>query len=162
MFVMRYTVIDSAGSVSFVGPCSWLKALVAGCATTPATLDALLQEASRYDHEMRDQVLSGLRVFDEHNLPGDYGAIGRALDPQAGPAHETPVFRVGDARTREVSLTPVKAGLVLFNLPQKRIIQVQNTYAEVQREDRGRFRKEGRPTGRFYHYQLPADWAIVP
>jgi hypothetical protein len=69
---------------------------------------------------------------------------------------------VGDARTREVSLTPVKAGLVLFNLPQKRIIQVQNTYADVQREDRGRFRKAGQPTGRYYRYQLPADWTIVP
>jgi hypothetical protein len=32
----------------------------------------------------------------------------------------------------------------------------------VQREDRGRFRKEGKPTGRYYQYQLPADWAIVP
>ena len=52
--------------------------------------------------------------------------------------------------------------LVLFNLPQKRIVQVHNTYAEVQREDRGRIRKAGRPTGVYYHYQLPAEWAIVP
>jgi hypothetical protein len=162
MFVMRYTVIDDQGSVSFVGPCSWLKALVAACATTPPTLDALLREASQYDQEMRDQVMNSLRVFDEHNVDGNYSAIHVALAPDAGPAHETPAFRVGDARTREASLTPVKAGLVLFNLPKRRIIQVLNTYADVQREDRGRIRREGRPTGRFYHYQLPAEWVILP
>ena len=162
MYVMRYTVIDPAGSVSFIGPCSWLKALVAGCASTPGTLDELLQAASRYDHEMRDEVLNGLRVFDEHNVPGAYDAIHRALAPEAGPGHETPAFRVGDAHTRQASLTPIKAGLVLFNLPQKRIVQVHNTYADVRREDRGRIRKAGRPIGVYYHYELPAEWTIVP
>ena len=162
MFVMRYTVIDPGGSVSFIGPCSWLKALVAGCTAGPASLEALVHAASRYDQGLNDQVLNGLRVFDEHNVPGDYAAIHAALSPAAGPAHAAPVFRVGDAHTREISLTPVKAGLVLFNLPGKRIVQVQNTYAEVQRADRGRIRRDGRPTGHYYHYELPPEWAIVP
>ena len=85
MFVMRYTVIDDQGSVSFIGPCSWLKALVAGCSVTPGTLDALLHEASQYDHELRDQVMNGLRVFDEHNVDPGHGTtvVGEYLDVQA-------------------------------------------------------------------------------
>ena len=162
MYVMRYTVIDLAGSVSFIGPCSWLKALTAGCVSSPATLDGLLQEASHYDQELRATVLNGLRVFDEHNVADDYRAIHATLEAQQATPEAMPPFRVGDGPTREASLTPVKAGLVLFNLPQRRIVQVQNTYANVEREDRGRIRKAGRPTGRYYQYQLPAEWAIVP
>jgi hypothetical protein len=56
----------------------------------------------------------------------------------------------------------VKAGLVLFNLKERRIIQVFNTYDNVRRQDRGRIHKGGEPTGKLYHYRLPMDWQIVP
>jgi hypothetical protein len=46
-------------------------------------------------------------------VDGD-GAVHQAL--RRAPAHERPVFRVVDGFTREVSLRPVKAGAVIFNL----------------------------------------------
>ena len=59
-------------------------------------------------------------------------------------------------------LEPVGAGLVLFNLKERRIIQVQNSYAAVKRQDRGRIHEGGEPTTRLYHYKLPADWQLLP
>ncbi|HUS13678.1 MAG TPA: hypothetical protein VM536_01555 [Chloroflexia bacterium] len=160
-FQMRYTIIDAGGSISFVGPCQGLKALVAACAQeTAERAEDLLALAGAYDNEFRDTVLNGLRVFDEHNLPGEYGAIHAALG-EPGPAGRS-VLRVVDEVTRNASLQPFGAGLVLFNLPQKRIVQVQNTYAEVRRENRGRIRRNGRATGRFYDYRLPPWWQIIP
>ena len=160
-FTMRYTIVDPRGSVSFVGPCQGLKALVAACADGAGPLaEDLLAGAGEYDNELRDTILNGLHRFDEHNLPGDYTAIRAELTGAA--AGESPVFRVVDEVTRAASLEPVKAGLVLFNLKEKRIVQVQNTYADVRREDRGRVRRNGRVTGRFYTYRLPPDWQIIP
>lgn len=160
MNVMRLTVIDCLGSVSFIAPCHSLKALVAGCSAQPATLDELLAAAEPYDARLRAYVLGGLAVFDEHNIEGHYETIHAALATLR--PHETPVFRVTDDLTREASLQPVKAGLVVFNLNEKRIIQIQNTYAEVKRVDRGRVRNNGLPTKQIYRYKLPSDWTIVP
>lgn len=157
---MRYTIIGADGTVSFVAPCQGLKALVAACAQdTARTAEELLTAAGEYNTDLRDRTLSALRVFDEHNTPGDYAAIQAALRDRAQQA-ESPVFRVVDEVTTQASLAPVKAGLVLFNLKERRIIQIQNTYAEIQREDRGRVRKNGRVTGRYYTYRLPPGWGI--
>jgi hypothetical protein len=162
-FTMRYTIIDPQGSISFVGPCQGLKALVAACAqASPRTAEELLTAAGEYDSDLRDSVLNGLHVFDEHNLPGNYAAIDAALQGPGDEAGPSPVFRVVDDVTQHASLLPVKAGLVLFNLKQKRIVQIQNTYADIQREDRGRVRKKGRVTGRYYDYRLPPDWQVLP
>ncbi len=159
-FRMRYTIIGSTGKVSFVGPCQGLKALVAACAdAAPASAEELLTAAGVYDNELRDSVLNGLHVFDEHNTPGNYAAIHAALADPARQA-DPPAFRVVDEITDRASLAPVKAGLVLFNLKERRIIQIQNTYAEIQREDRGRVRKNGRVTGRYYTYRLPPGWGV--
>src|SRR5436190_21545477 len=49
MFVMRFTVIDNLGTVSFVAPCTALKALVAACSKAHDTLDSLLSATTRYD-----------------------------------------------------------------------------------------------------------------
>jgi hypothetical protein len=71
------------------------------------------------------------------------------------------VFRVIDSETRRMSLHPVKAGIVLFNLRARRIIQVQNTYSEVQR--RGRLiQRTDSGRNRVLRYELPATWIIVP
>ncbi len=164
MFVMRFTVIDENGTVSFVAPCNALKALVAACSKFPTDLDALLTAAMPYDSELKDNVMNGLALFDEHNGAGKYERIHNMID-HAGEQraeHNLPAFRVVDETTREASLQPVKAGLVLFNLKERRIIQVHNTYDNIRRQDRGRVHKGGEPTDRLYHYRLPMDWQIVP
>ena len=164
MFVMRFTVIDPEGSVSFVAPCNVLKALVAACSKAPDTLHDLLMASARYDDELKDYVLNSLAVFDEHNTNGSREHIHQAIE-YAGEQrshHKLPAFRVVDEATRQASLQPVKAGLVIFNLKDRRIVQVQNTYADVKRRDRGRIHQRGEPTRRLYHYSLPLDWKIVP
>lgn len=164
MFVMRFTVIDATGTVSFVAPCNALKALVAACSEAPDDLHSLLLASSNYDTELQGFVLNGLAIFDEHNARGQFEHIHRAIDYAGEQKSEQniPAFRVVDETTREASLSPVKAGLVLFNLKERRIIQIQNTYAEVRRQDRGRIHEGGEPTDRLYHYSLPTDWRILP
>ena len=161
--VMRFTVIDAAGGVSFVAPCRTMEALVAACAGGATTLDELLDAASRFEPELRDRVLSGLAVFDEHNTRDNPRAIHSALD-LLRPA-DLPVFRVLDARTREASLQPARAGVIIFNLKGKRIVQIHNTYSEIKRQGRIRIaRREGdEPRApRVHRYQLPNDWSLVP
>jgi hypothetical protein len=164
MFVMRFTVIAPEGTVSFVAPCNALKALVAACSKAPASLDALLSASCRYDNDLKHYVLNGLAMFDEHNGTGSYEQIHSALDyaDEQRTHHQIPAFRVVDDVTRKASLQPVKAGLVLFNLKERRIIQVHNTYADVKRRDRGRVHEGGQPTRRLYHYELPLEWQILP
>ena len=160
MQLMRFTIVDRTGKVSFVGPCLALEALVAACSRQPTTLVELLDAAAPYNGSLRDIVQSGLAVFDEHNSPSNYRNILAALD-FCRPA-DLPVFRVVDERTLEASLTPVKAGVVVFNLVDKRIVQIQNTYSEIRRRGRVRIMEDGRPTNRLRRYELPADWSLVP
>ncbi len=163
---MRFTIIDPNGTVSFIAPCNGLKALVAACSRQPApnTVYELLAATAPYDDRLGDTVLNALAGFDERNSREQHANFDAAIKLFAADKrdHELPPFRVVDDVTREISLTPVKAGVVLFNLTQKRIIQVQNTYAEVKREDRGRIHRDGQPTRQLYHYQLPPDWSILP
>ena len=70
-------------------------------------------------------------AFDEHNVAGNYQAIHAAIKHL--PPHELPVFRVVDDVTRQASLQGVKAGVIIFNLPSRRIVQIQNTYSEIRR-----------------------------
>lgn len=159
MNVMRYTVVDDRGSTSFVAPCGSLAALVAACAWNPRSLAEMLALATAFDDEIEERVLCGLAVFDEHNVDGNYQAINSALRYYA--PHELPVFRVVDHATRQASLQPVKAGVVIFNLLARRIVQVQNTYEEIRRRGKILARDAfGRP--RVQRYELPASWAIVP
>ena len=69
MAVMRYTIVDKSGTVSFIAPWNTLKALIAGCSRKPGpqTLTDLLEAASKYDTGLQDYVLNGLAVFDEHH-----------------------------------------------------------------------------------------------
>ncbi|MEO8285330.1 MAG: hypothetical protein ABI670_02715 [Chloroflexota bacterium] len=161
---MRFTVIDNDGSVSFVAPCNALKALVAACSKAPSDVESLLAAAEPYDSDLKENVLSSLALFDEHNTDGKLDRIHSMIDyaDEQRTQHDIPAFRVVDETTRQASLQPVKAGLVLFNLKERRIIQVHNTYDAVRRQDRGRIHRDGEPTDRLYHYRLPMDWQIVP
>lgn len=160
MNVIRCTIIDGRGAVSFITHGDALPALVAACAANPASLQELLGEAEPYYRNLKDYVLSGLAVFDEQNVEGHYDAVHRAL--RQLPPYRQPVFRVVDDVTREASLRPVKAGAVIFNLRAKRIIQIVNSYREIHRSGAGRVFDGTSHTNRVYRYRLPQEWALVP
>jgi hypothetical protein len=153
---MRYTIVDERGAVSLIGPCHALKMLVAACARMPATLGDLLDHVRTLDEQFAAFVGNGLAVFDEHHRPDAEAA------PRLGTDAPAAVFRVTGPATRQASLQPHGAGVVIFNLPRRRIVQVHNTYAEVSRQDRGRVRRDGRPVPAYYSYDLPGEWQIVP
>lgn len=157
---MRYTIVDTAGTISFVAACDALIPLVAGCARDPRTAVELLSLADEYASGTRETVLSALAVFDEHNSRTNLRAIHSAMDYFK--SHELPAFRVLDDRTRQASLTPVHAGIVIFNLTAKRIVQIQNSYAEIRRKGRARAVQPSSPDRRVIRYELPAHWSLVP
>jgi len=156
---MRFTVVDPSGTVSFIGPDQALPALVAACAKNPTTLQELLEHVRPFVPELPERVLSGLAVFDERNSPENLREIHAAFEVVR--REQVPVFRVLDARTREVSLNPVAAGVVLFNLVAKRIVQIHNTYAQIQRSGRVRTARGEQPV-RVVEYELPPEWTLVP
>lgn len=160
MNLLRITIIDAAGAVSFVADAEALPALVAACARNPQTMPELLEQADANYGGLRDRVLNGLAVFDERNVAGNAASIHQAFAFCA--PHELPPFRVLDERTREESLRPVKVGAVLFNLLQKRIVQIQNSYREITRSGRAPIFDGESHTGRMFSYRLPRDWVIVP
>ena len=159
MNLMRFTVIDGRGGVSFVADGDVLPALVKACGSNPTTVEDLLGLTEPYYRSLREHVLNGLAIFDERNVEGRYEAVHTAL---SWPAHQHPVFRVVDDLTRETSLRPVKAGAVIFNLLAKRIVQIQNSYQEIQRQGRSRVFDGTRMTEEVFSYRLPKEWALVP
>ena len=160
MNLMRCTIVDDRGAISFVIDGDALPALVKACASNPSSLEALLESLSPYYGNLREQVLNGLAIFDERNTSGHYGAIHEAFRYCA--PHELPVFRVVEEETREMSLQPVKAGAVIFNLRARRIVQLQNSYWEITRTGRGRVFDGEKFTGQRFAYRLPKEWALVP
>lgn len=156
----RLTVIDREGAVSFVSPAHGAKMLAAACSKNPPTLGDLFAVARPYDTELVDTVLDGLSLFDEHNGSGNYRAIHDMLATSA--SADLPPFRIVDETTRRASLAPVHSGLIIYNLPARRIVQVQNSYCGLERRDRGRIRASGRPTRHLYRYELPSEWRLVP
>jgi hypothetical protein len=152
--------VDRRGSVSFVAHTSAAVALTAACAQGPESLDELLLAARTYDRGLRELVLNGLAIFDEHNLPGELGAIHEQL--RMLPPRDTPVFRVLDEATREASLQPVRAGVVLFNLAAKRIVQIANTDERIGRSGRVNYHNGQFLSIREFDYELPPEWSIVP
>ncbi len=160
MGLMRFTIVTVSGGISFVGDEYMLPALVAACAANPTTYESLLDAAHEYDRRPRDGVRNALAVFDEHNLPGSYDAIHKAL-AETPPPYLLP-FRIVDEQTRAASLQPVKAGLIIFNLKQQRIVQVQNSAGDVEREGTARHHNGRAWTQRLHPYTLPSSWRIVP
>lgn len=160
MNVLRCTVIDTAGAISFLTHGDALPALVAACSRSPDTIDEFLYSVEPYYQNLSEYVHDGLAVFDEHNARGHYEAIHRQLTRT--PRHRQPVFRVVDDLTREASLRPVKAGAVIFNLKAKRIVQMVNSYREIRRNGDGRVFDGSRLTEAVFRYRLPEEWALVP
>src|SRR5215470_15848183 len=119
--VIRCTVLDADGTVSFIAHWAAASALTAACSHDPTTLNELLNASTQYDRGLREMVTRGLAAFDQHNGADDLSDIHQQL--KTLPPRRTPVFRVLDTVTREASLRPVRAGVVLFNLPAKRIVQ---------------------------------------
>jgi hypothetical protein len=160
MGLMRFTVVDAASTVSFIGPDFALHGLVAACSTGPYSMPELLERASPFIGDLQERVQNGLAVFDEHNVRGNTRWIHAAFD--TCPREEVPVFRVLDERTRDMSLSPVWAGAVVFNLKARRIVQIQNTFADIQRKGRLRVMEGARPTNRVKKYELGPEWTVVP
>ncbi|HEY7974761.1 MAG TPA: hypothetical protein VID72_05420 [Ktedonobacterales bacterium] len=157
---IRLTVVDEEGTVSFVAHASAAVALTAACSHNPTRLRDLLDASERYDRALRTIVLRGLAVFDEHNLPGELSHIHTQLDQL--PPRKSPVFRVLDPITREASLQPVRAGVVLYNLPARRIVQIENTYEPLAQSGEVNYHNGRFLSMRLLPYQLAADWMIVP
>ncbi len=160
MNLIRCTIVDRRGAVSFVVHGDALPALVAACAAGPHNLDELLALSEPYYQSLRGYVEAGLAVFDERNVPGHYNSIHTVLRRTS--PDEQPVFRVVDGFTREASLRPVKAGAVIFNLRAKRIVQLMNSYREIRRSGRARIFDGSGYTEKVYSYRLPKEWALVP
>ncbi len=160
MNLLRLTLIDNRGGISFVAHGEALPALLKACAGDPRNIDDLLERSEPLYQGLRERVANGLVMFDERNTPGHYDAIHGALD-HALP-DESPVFRVVDEPTREASLRPAKAGAIVINLRDRRIIQLQNAYQEIQRAGRGQVFDGERMTESTFTYRLPKDWALVP
>lgn len=157
---IRLTVVDTAGTVSFIAHASAAVALAAACADNPATLRDLLDASTRYDRALRDKVLNGLAVFDEHNLPDNLSDIHERLETLA--PREIPAFRVLDPITREASLRPVRSGVVLYNLPARRIVQIENTYEPLAPSGEVNYHNGKFLSIRLVPYKLSPDWTIVP
>ena len=160
MNVMRFTIIDGEQAISFVDTCDMLAALVVTCAEDPRDIDELLSKCNRYAPGFCNWARNGLAIFDEHNAPGRLDAVHEEL--RTLPPHEVPLFRVLDETLREASLQPVKAGVVLFNLPERRIVQIHNTWAEVNRRGQLPVVGDSPDRPRYIAYELPEAWSVRP
>ena len=129
MDAIRYTIVDASGAVSFVAECRYLPAVVSACIENASSLHEVLDVVARRNNRLRQDVRKGLLVFDEHNTDEDHNRIDEAV--RAQPSHELPVFRVLSDETREASLRPAHAGVIVFNLVARRIVQLQNAYVDI-------------------------------
>ena len=153
----RLNIIDNNCAVSFLGPAHAAKAIAAACSHGATTWQEVLGRTQRYDPDWTSDTRRGLLQFEEHHIPCE-----DPISPAEPTFDAAYPFRIWDAETRKSSLEPGMLGLVIFNLKEQRIIQVQNSYSDLQRQGRGRVRLNGRPTPTIYHYKLPEDWAILP
>lgn len=158
--LFRVNVIDEKGTVSFLAPPHGLKVLAASVSRGGENFQELLIHARPYDADWADSVLRDVLLFDEHNVDELSEPFDEAVESKDDEDH--PAFRVMTPSTRKRSLVPGRLGLVVFNLKERRIIQIHNSYDELRRNDRGRIRVAGEPTELMFHYALPDDWALVP
>ena len=160
MNLLRLTLIDDSGGISFIAHGEALPALLRACTTNPTGIDDLLERSEPYYAGLHERIINGLAMFDERNTPGHYDTIHDALEHAAPDV--SPLFRIVDEVTREASLRPVKAGAFVINLIDRRIITLQNGYQRINRNGRGEIFDGERMTGDTFIYRLPKTWALVP
>jgi len=156
----RVNVIDERGTLSFLAPSHGLKVLAAAITRGATNGGELLAMAHPFDAEWASTIRMQVMRFDEHNVDEVTGPYVEAIAEKDGPSH--PAFRVLDQETRKRSLVPGRLGLIVFNLKERRIIQIQNNYSNLERKDRGRIRVGGEPTDTLFQYELPGVWSLVP
>lgn len=156
----RCNVIDQRGTVSLLAPAHGLKVIAAALARGADDFAQLMQLARIFDATWADAVSRDLYIFDEHNVDDLAAGFADAVVADDVDGHRA--FRVIDGVTRQRSMVPARLGLVVFNIKERRIIQIHNNYDDLDRKGRGRIRAEGRPTNRLFYYELPSEWAIVP
>ncbi len=156
----RITIAGPESTVSFLGPGHAIKMFVAACSHEVTSIPAMLAYVAQLDQQLVTTVRNGLSRFDEHNVEDDTRAF-RSIMSRT-PHDRLPPFRVFDPDLRNASLDPAGLGLILFNLRSKRIVQVQNSYGEINRSDRGRVWVSGEPVRRLYRYELSPEWALLP
>jgi hypothetical protein len=126
---IRYTFVEPNGTVSFVAECRYLPAVISACIENAGSLREVLDIVSRRNRQLQQYVTQGLLVFEEHNTDEDHSSIDAEI--AARPSRELPVFRVLSDETREASLRPAHAGVIVFNLVGRRIVQLQNAYVDI-------------------------------
>jgi hypothetical protein len=158
--LLRITLIDNEGTISFGAAGHVAKMMAAACAHNPSSIEEVLMTLGSLDPESAMALRHGLARFDEFVVRDDASSIDEWL-AQNDPVDGTP-FRLIDDRLREATLTPLPLGLIMVNLPDKRIVQIENRYGPLLRKDRGRMRREGEPVGQVYTYELSPDWSLLP
>ena len=134
--------------------------IAAACAHDLETIDTVLETLTTLDPEEARRIRTGLSRFDEFVVRDRPASLRKWLETN-DPVDGDPI-RLVDPRLRETTLTPLPLGIVVFNLPDKRIIQIENRYGTLLRKDRGRMRRDGRPVRQVYRYELPEDWSLLP
>jgi hypothetical protein len=157
---MRFTLIGEERAISFSGPGHILKMITAVVSEGSTELPEILVKLEKLDDQFVATIRRELSVFDEHCLAGNEELTHMWFKEQ--PGAESRAFRVIDQLTRRKSTETDRLGLTIFNLNDRRIVQVQNSYGTLLRQDRGRLRRGGKPIGRYYAYELPPNWDIVP
>lgn len=158
--LLRITLIHAEGTVSYGAPGHLAKMMTAAVAHDPSTAEQVMNTIGTLDPESAGTLRHGLALFDEFVVRDDATSIDEWL-AQNDPLDGTP-FRLIDPRLREATLTPLPLGVIVFNLPDKRIVQIENRYGQLLRSDRGRMRRAGEPIGQLYRYELPSDWSLLP
>ena len=156
----RINLIDERGTISLLAPPHGPKMLTAVAGLSLETSRRMLEAVAVMDSDWIRQVQSQLAMFDEFNvdtLDEGWSEIVQESDPIVHPT-----FRVMDGVTRSRSLVPGSLGLIVFNLKQRRIIQVHNSWDELSRTGEGRYRVEGDPEEHKFTYTPPESWSLVP
>jgi hypothetical protein len=157
--LLRFTIVDQRGTVSFVGDSFFLQPLLAACASGPQSLQDLFNAADAIDKRIREYVLCGLAVFDEFNTSDNYSSIQNHIRVLEG--EEGPVLRVVDDVTMAESNRPTRTGFVIFNLLERRIVQGQNLFGDISRGE-AHVHNGRRYSRKTIPYELPESWNVVP
>lgn len=157
---IRITLIDEKETISFGSEGHLSKMVLAACAKNPTSISQVMDVLNTLDPDATTQLRIDLGRFDEFVVKDDLSSIDQWVDDNQ-PTDATP-FRLLDPRMREATLTPLELGVVMYNLADRRVIQIENRYSTLLRKDRGRMRREGRPIGQIYRYELPEDWSLLP